>query len=317
MEDPDTASDAADGPSPGRGDEPDTGLTVELSADAVREAAASSALPQAPVGRGQDQLPGLEPERRITDWGRSERLEGLVDRTVYDFLYRYWFRVELEGLDNVPDDGGGLLVANHSGAIPSDGVMIGKALREDHPRRRPVYIATERRFGGMPGVGMVVTKLGGVVSHPANLHRLLFDEGQLALLFPEGQAGARKPLKERYRLRPFEDAEFVKVAIRARVPIVPIAVIGAEEATPVVVRLGTMRGPLRRLGRLPGVPLTAGAPLPAKVRIRFLEPVDTDEFEPEDWRNAGLVQGLADDVRALIQENVFEMIGQRHSVWLG
>ena len=93
--------------------------------------------------------------------------------------------------------------------------------------------------------------------------------------------------------------------------------IGAEEASPVVVRLGAIRGPLRRLGRLPGVPLTAGAPLPAKFRIRFLEPVDTDELEPERWRDAGLVQSLADDVRALIQENVFEMVGQRRSVWLG
>ena len=316
MEDPDSASDTADRRSPGRGDDPDTGLTVELSADAVRDAAGGGVLPQAPANRSEGQLPGLEAERRITDWGRSERLEGLVDRTVYDFLYRYWFRVEVEGLDNVPDDGGALLVANHSGAIPSDGAMIGKALREEHPRRRPVYIATERHFGGLPGVGMVVTKLGGVVSHPANLHRLLFDEGQLALLFPEGQAGARKALKERYRLRSFEGAQFIKVAIRARVPIIPIAVIGAEEATPVVVRLGAMRGPLRRLGRLPGVPLTA-APLPAKVRIRFLEPVDTDGLEPERWRDAGLVQSLTDDVRALIQENVFEMIGQRRSVWLG
>ena len=93
--------------------------------------------------------------------------------------------------------------------------------------------------------------------------------------------------------------------------------IGAEEATPVVARLGAMRGPLRRLGRLSGVPLTVGAPLPAKVRIRFLEPVQTAVLEPESWRDAGLVQSLAEDVRALVQENVFEMVGQRRSVWLG
>jgi 1-acyl-sn-glycerol-3-phosphate acyltransferase len=292
--------------------EADTGVTVEFS----REELGGASLPAAP-DRGPDQLPGLEPERRITDWGRSERIEGFVDRTVYDFLYRYWFRVELEGVDNVPDTGGALLVANHSGAVPSDGAMIGKALREEHPRRRPLYIATERRFGGMPGVGMLVTKLGGVAAHPANLHRLLFDEGELALLFPEGQAGAQKSLRDRYRLRAFPNAEFVTVAIRARVPIVPIALIGAEEATPVFGRLGAMRGPLRRLGRLPLVPLSAGAPLPAKVRIRFLEPVGTDELEPESWRDRGLIQSLAEDTRALIQENLLEMVGQRRSVWFG
>ena len=287
----------------------DTGVTVELSREEI-----GATLPAAV---GPDQLPGLEPERRITDWGRSERIEGLVDRTIYDFLYRYWFRVEHEGIDNVPDAGGALLVANHSGAVPSDGAMIGKAVREEHPRRRSLYIATERRFGGLPGVGMLVTKLGGVAAHPANLHRLLFDEGELALLFPEGQAGAQKSLKERYRLRPFHSAEFVEAAIRARVPIIPIALIGAEEATPVFGRLSAMRGPLRRLGRLPLTSLSAGAPLPAKVRIRFLEPVATDELEPESWRDGGLTRTLAEDVRALIQENVFEMVGQRRSVWLG
>ena len=292
--------------------EAETGMTVELSRDEI----GGASVPEVP-DRGQNQLPGLEPDRRITDWGRSERIEGLVDRTVYDFLYHYWFRVEVEGIDNVPDAGGALLVANHSGAVPSDGAMIGKALREDHPHRRPLHIATERQFGSLPGVGMLVTKLGGVAAHPANLHRLLFDEGQLALLFPEGQAGARKPLKERYRLRRFQSAEFVKVAIRARVPIIPIALIGAEEAAPVFTRLGAMRGPLGRLGRLPLVPLSAAAPLPAKVRIRFLEPVETDELEPESRRDVGLVRSLAEDVRALIQENLFEMVGQRRSVWLG
>jgi 1-acyl-sn-glycerol-3-phosphate acyltransferase len=291
--------------------EADTGVTVELSPEEV-----AATLPAVP-DRGGDQLPGLEPERRITDWGRSERIEGLVDRTVYDFLYRYWFRVEHEGIGNVPDTAGALLVANHSGAVPSDGAMIGKALREEHPRRRPLYIATERSFGATPGVGMLVTKLGGVAAHPANLHRLLFDEGELALLFPEGQAGAHKSLRERYRLRAFQSDEFVKVAIRARVPIVPIALIGAEEATPVFGRLSAMRGPLRRLGRLPLPVVTSGLPLPAKVRIRFLEQVGTEDLDRESWRDSGFTQRLAEDVRALIQENVLEMVGQRRSVWLG
>lgn len=288
----------------------------EVTAQTADEPAAGASLPQAPV-RDVEQLPGLEPDRRISDWGRSERVEGLVDRTVYEFLYRYWFRVEVEGIDNVPGDGGGLLVANHSGAVPSDGAMIGKALREEHPGRRPLHIATEKPFGGTPGLGMLITKLGGVAAHPANLHRLLFDERQLALLFPEGQAGAQKSLRQRYRLRPFATPEFVRIAIRARVPIVPIALVGAEEAMPVFARLAALRGPLRQLERLPFSSLALAAPLPAKVRIRFLEPVDLSELAPEDWRDPALTRQIAEDVRALIQENVFELVGERRSVWLG
>src|SRR5947209_4209426 len=184
--------------------DPATGVTVELSAAEIR---GETQLPEPAAGYG-DQLPGIEPERRVTDWGRSERVEGLVDRTLYDFLYRYWFRVEVEHVENVPAGGGALLVANHSGAVPSDGAMIAKALREEHPRSRPVHISTERHFTHLPGVGMVVTKLGGVLAHPANLQRLLHDEQQLVLLFPEGQPGARKPLKERYRLRSFHGGGF-------------------------------------------------------------------------------------------------------------
>jgi 1-acyl-sn-glycerol-3-phosphate acyltransferase len=291
-----------------------TGVTVELSAADIRGG------PQVPevLGGGADHLPGLEPDRRVTDWGRSERIEGLVDRTVYDFLYRYWFRVDAEHVENVPAEGGALLVANHSGAVPSDGAMIAKALREEHPRRRPLHISTEREFAGMPGVGMLVTKLGGVAAHPANLHRLLHDEEQLVLLFPEGHPAAGKALKDRYRLRAFGSEAFVAAAIRAGVPIVPVAVVGAEEALPVLGRLGgRLARPLRRVTRLARLPLATPAPLPAKFRIRFLEPVATDELEPNAAADEHLLQTISRDVRALIQENLFELVAARRSVWLG
>ena len=99
----------------------------------VREAPTEVAL--APVEQLRGYLPGLEPERHVTDWGRSERIEGLLDRTVYDFLYHYWFRVEVQGIENVPRDGGALLVANHAGAGRPDVAMIAKAIREEHPIR--------------------------------------------------------------------------------------------------------------------------------------------------------------------------------------
>jgi len=261
----------------------------------------------------REQLPGLEPDRRVTDWGRSERLENVVDRTVYDFLYHLWFRVDVEGIENVPAQGGALLVANHSGIVPSDGVMVVKAVREEHPRSRSVHVGTDGSMAGVPGLGMLVTKLGAVADHPANLHRMLYDERALVLTFPEGRHGARKPLRQRYLLRPFQDAAFVQIAMRAGVPIVPIAILGAEEASPVFARIGT----LRRLTRLSGLPLGPAIPLPAKFRIRFLEPVDTGERADQPWRDGRRVQVLAADIRALIQENLLEMVGARRSVWLG
>src|SRR2546423_6152460 len=290
------------------------GVTVELS---VADIEGGAQLPE-PRTSFTDHLPGLEPERRVTDWGRSERVEGLVDRTLYDFLYRYWFRVDVEHVENVPAQGGALLVANHSGAVPSDGAMIAKALREEHSRRRPLHISTERQFAGLPGVGMLVTKLGGVAAHPANLHRLLHDEEQLVLLFPEGQPAARKALKDRYRLRAFRSDAFVATAIRAGVPIVPVAVVGAEEALPVLGPLGgRLARPLGRVTRLGRLPLATPAPLPAKFRIRFLEPVGTHELDPLSATDEHLLQAISGDVRALIQENLFELVAARRSVWLG
>jgi 1-acyl-sn-glycerol-3-phosphate acyltransferase len=278
--------------------EPDSGATLEFSA-VGRAAVERDDLPAAPADDLRGQLPGLEADRQVTDWGRSQRVEGLVDRTVYRFLYNYWFRVEAEGVANVPLTGGALLLANRAGALPSDGAMVAKAVRDEHPRQRPVHLATERSFKRLPGLGMLVTKVGGVHAHPANLHRLLFDERELVLAFPEGARGVRKSFKERYRLRPF-GGDLIDVARRARVPIVPVAVMGAEESVPVLGSVGA-------LGRLPRVPIAPALPLPAKFRIRFLEPIAADARPPV----------TPQEVEALIQENLLEMVAGRRSVWLG
>lgn len=268
--------------------------TVELT---------STRLP-APREELRDQLPGLEPERTVTDWGRSERVEGMVDRVVYEFLYRYWFRVEVEGIDNVPDEGGVLLVANHAGAVPSDGAMVAKAIGEEHPRARTVHVLSGPELSSMPGVGMLQTKLGRVPDHPANIHRLLADERQVVLAFPEGPPGRAKPLKERYRLRPFDGGRLVREALRAGAVIVPVAIMGAEEVLPV-------------LARLPRLPLVPPLPLPAKFRIRFLEPVASEDLPGRGSAQENLVEPLTEDIRALIQENLLELVAERRSVWLG
>jgi 1-acyl-sn-glycerol-3-phosphate acyltransferase len=282
----------------------ETGTTVELALSDLHAELAATADPY------RDQMPGLEPDRNVSDWGRSERVAALADGTLYGFLYHYWFRVEADGVENVPAAGGALLVANRAGRLPADGAMIAKAVREEHRIPRPVHLATAQHFQGFPGLGMAVTKLGGVSAHPANIHRLLFDERQLVLVFPEGQRGVRKPLRARYRLRRFDGLGFVESAMRARVPIVPVAVLGSEEAIPTF-------GSVRPIPRLPRLPLTTGVPLPAKFRVRFLEPVRTDDLGEAPWRDRGLVAQLGEDIRALIQDNLFELVAGRRSVWLG
>jgi 1-acyl-sn-glycerol-3-phosphate acyltransferase len=256
----------------------------------------------------RDQLPGLEPDRRITDWGRSERVEQLIDSTVSHFLYHYWLRVEAVGLENVPRQGGALLVANRAGLLRLDAAMLAKALREEHPVARALHVAAPAALADVPGLGMLATKLGVVAEHPANLRRLLDDERQLVLTFPEARQGRVKPLSSRYRLRSFDRLPFVGLAIEAGVPIVPVAILGSEEATPQVSGLGL-------LGRLTPVRLGLPVPLPARFRLRFLQPVRTDRAEREAVGRAAA--DLAEGIRALIQENLYEMLASRHSVWLG
>jgi 1-acyl-sn-glycerol-3-phosphate acyltransferase len=248
----------------------------------------------------KDHLPGVEPERRLNDWGRSERVEGAFDRTVVEFFYRYWFRAEVEGIENVPANGGALLVSNHSGALPPDAAMIAKAIREEHAHPRPLNITVEHFFKGYPGFSMLIPKIGCVAAHPANVHRLLFDEEQLVLVFPEGRKGTEKLYKDRYRLRRFGRGGFVEAAMRARVPIVPVCVVGAEEAAPAFPHFGL----LGMLGYLP-----------AKFKLRFLEPISFDDDGMHE--DKALVQTVAHDVRARIQENLWDMLGQRRSVWFG
>src|ERR687895_1733685 len=187
-----------------------------------------------PSERLREHLPGVEPERRIDDWGRSERIEGVFDATVVEFFYRYWFRVEVEGIENLPGAGGAMLVSNHSGALPPDAAMIAKGIREEHPHPRPLNITVEHFFKGYPGFSMLIPKIGCVAAHPANVPRLLYDEEQLVLVFPEGRKGTGKLYKDRYRLRRFGRGGFVEIAMRAGVPVVPIAVVGAEESMPIV-----------------------------------------------------------------------------------
>jgi len=292
------------------------------SRDAAAAEAASAAEELLKLADFRDLLPAAEPDRALDDWGRSETVVSLME-PLLNFYYRYWFRVETEDIENIPSEGGALIVSNHSGALPPDAPMIMQAIRNEHPVPRPLYMLGEHWFKGYPGVSMLVNKMGLVPAHRENAQRLLHDEGRLAVVFPEGQKGTRKVYWQRYRLRRFGRGGFVRTAIRARVPIVPVALIGAEEAMPIFAHFKL----LQKLSGLIYFPLTPSFPhlgliapllyMPSKFRIRFMEPIDMSEYPLETIDDPAEIQLISERIRARIQHQLEEMIEARESVWTG
>jgi 1-acyl-sn-glycerol-3-phosphate acyltransferase len=257
----------------------------------------------------------------VDGWGRSERVRALV-RRLYDPVYRRYFRVEWEGLEHIPREGGALLVANHGGAIPSDAPVIMHGIETE--LARPVYGLADNLFRSLPVVGTLWSRAGGVPAHTDNAFRLLHDEQQLVLVFPEGTKGTGKLVGERYRLRRFGRGGFVEIAMRAGVPIVPIAVVGNEEAMPILAKSSR----LAKLLNVPYVPLTANMflfgpvgglvmPLPAKFNLRVLPPVHFDVATNQDRYNRSVVLDESEEIRTTIQNALFDMLRARRSVWSG
>ena len=257
----------------------------------------------------------------VDSWGRSERARELARRLLQP-LYDRWFRVTWEGLENIPGSGGALLVANHAGALPPDAPVIMHGIEQE--LGRAVYGLGHDLFRTMPAVGTAWQRMGGVVGHPDNAYRLLHDDGQLVLVFPEGAKGPGKPATERYQLRRFGRGGFIEIAMRAGVPVVPIAVVGAEEAMPVVWNAGRVA---RGVG-LPYLPVTLNhllfgpivgsvAYLPAKFRLRVLEPVRLSVPPDQERYSRARVMEASDLVRDRIQLALFDLLRERRSVWLG
>ena len=254
----------------------------------------------------------------MDEWGRSEHIRELA-RRLYDPIYRHWFRAEWEGLEKIPTEGGALLVANHAGAIPSDAPAIMHGIETE--LSRPVYGMADHMFKGMPVVGTMWSRAGGVAAHPENAYRLLREQGQLALVFPEGTKGPGKTYSERYQLRRFGRGGFVEIGMRAGVPIIPIAVVGAEESMPTLFKVP---GLARMLG-VPYVPITANmvmfgplgllAYFPAKFRLRVLDPVHFDVPPDQERYSKSRIMDAAEDIRVDLQETLYDMLRQRRSVW--
>jgi 1-acyl-sn-glycerol-3-phosphate acyltransferase len=271
--------------------------------------------------------PPLEPDpadHRLSDvdeWGRSERMRELA-RRLYGFFYDSWFRVEWEGLEKIPTDGGALIIANHAAAIPSDAPVIMHGIEKE--LGRPVYGLADYLFKSVPVVGTLWSRTGGVPAHPENAYRLLREQQQLVLVFPEGGKGPGKTYDQRYRLRRFGRGGFVEIAMRAGVPIVPIAVMGAEESMPIIFKLPSMA---KAMG-LPYFPITAnqlvfgpvlGSLLyfPSKFKLRVLDPVTFDVPPDQERYSKSRIMDEAEAIRVQLQETLYDMLRARKSVWFG
>jgi 1-acyl-sn-glycerol-3-phosphate acyltransferase len=256
----------------------------------------------------------------VDEWGRSERTRA-VARALYEPLYSKWFRAEWEGLEKIPEAGGALLVANHAGAIPSDAPVIMHGIEKE--LGRPVYGLADYFFRTVPVVGTLWARAGGVSARPANAYRLLKEQDQLALVFPEGTKGPSKSYTDRYQLRRFGRGGFVEIAMRAGVPVIPIAVVGSEEAMPIVFRLPTVA---KALG-VPYFPITAnllamgpiGAvmPFPAKFKLRVLDPLRFDVPADQERYSKSRIMEESERIRTHLQEAVYDMLRDRRSVWFG
>jgi 1-acyl-sn-glycerol-3-phosphate acyltransferase len=239
-------------------------------------------------------------------YGHDARLSEAVAPLV-DFLYSRWFRVEVEGAANVPA-GGALLVANHAGALPLDGPMLHEALRRERPELPEARWLAEDQVFYAPLLGTLFNRLGAVRASPDSATRLLA-EGRPVLIFPEGIQGIGKPFRDRYRLQRFGRGGFVKLALRTGKPILPVAIMGAEETLPL---LGKLPGGL--LG-VPYLPVTGPLPLPAKWRIRIGEPLAVPAGAKVT--DLSVVESMVEATRNTIEHMLRALLGSRGGVFLG
>jgi 1-acyl-sn-glycerol-3-phosphate acyltransferase len=250
---------------------------------------------------------GASGAREVDPYGKDEELTRKL-APLTDFFYdRYW-RVTVDGAPLVPS-GASILVANHAGAIPIDGFILHQALRRERPDLPEARWLTEDQIFHAPLLGTLYNRLGAIRASPENAMRLL-REGRPVITFPEGIHGIRKPFQERYQLKRLGRGGFAKIAIRERVPIVPVAIVGAEESMPLLAKL-----PGEPFG-LPYIPVTV-PPLPAHWFIRFGEPILVDALPPEAADDLLEVQRLVERTRESIEGMIRALLQDRRSVFGG
>jgi 1-acyl-sn-glycerol-3-phosphate acyltransferase len=288
--------------------------------------------PMSAADRAADELPRrladavqlvsrrLRGEYHEDEWGFDDEFAEAV-YPLFEFLYEVWWRVEPDGVLNVPSHGRALLVSNHAGALfPFDASMILLAIMKRHPLPRWArFLVLDWAFV-LPFLSAFMRRVGGVPASRHNAARLL-EQDHLVMVFPEGAKGTGKQFSERYRLRRFGRGGFVEIALRTGAPIVPVAVVGSEEIYP---KLGDARPVARVLGA-PFVPVTptfpwlgplGAIPLPSKWRIEFCEPIDVSGYGPDAAEDRRLLFDISEQVRETIQGKLYENLVKRGSAFV-
>jgi 1-acyl-sn-glycerol-3-phosphate acyltransferase len=260
----------------------------------------------------------LKGDYETDEWGLDwEFLEAI--RPFFDFLYKVYWRVETSGVDQIPDYDRTLLVSNHSGQLPWDGAMVMTAILNEHPAQRLVRNLYANWFPTLPFLSAMLVKMGQTLATVENGTRLL-EQDELVGVFPEGYKGVGKLFKDRYKLARFGRGGFVKMALRTQSPMIPVAVVGAEETYVSVYKSPT----LAKVAGLPYFPISlrfpwlglmGTIPLPTKWYIDFGEPIPTDGYRPKDADNMVLVAQLTDQVRNVVQDLINARLVKRKSVF--
>ena len=257
----------------------------------------------------------------IDDFGYDPDFTDHVIMPPLRAMYEKWFRVETVGMENLPDASGALLVANHSGTVAVDALMCAVAVRDHHPRGRPLRMLGADLVFQTPVLGPMNRKFGNTLACNPDAERLL-SSGELVAVFPEGFKGVGKPYSQRYKLQRFGRGGFVTAALKTGVPIIPVSIVGAEEIYPLI---GNIKPLARALG-VPYFPVTptfpwlgplGAVPLPSKWIIEFGEPVATDEYAEGAADDPMVVFNVTDRVRETIQQTLYRLLLRRGHPFLG
>jgi 1-acyl-sn-glycerol-3-phosphate acyltransferase len=257
----------------------------------------------------------------VDEFGFDPHFNDAIVRPLLRFFFKSWFRVEVSGVENLPETGAALVVANHAGVLPFDGLMASVAVHDEHPAHRDLRLLAADMVFDLPMVGEAARKAGHTMACTADAHRLLAS-GELTAVFPEGYKGLGKRFKDRYKLQRFGRGGFVAAALRTKAPIVPCSIVGSEEIYPMLadVRL------LARLFGLPYFPITplfplagpAGlVPLPSKWHIAFGEPIPTEHYAVADADDPMVTFELTDQVRETIQQTLYQLLAGRRNMFFG
>jgi 1-acyl-sn-glycerol-3-phosphate acyltransferase len=256
-------------------------------------------------------------EYAVDEYGFDAEVTDRFLMTALRPLAEKWFRIDVTGAENIPTEGGALVVSNHSGTLPMDALMTLVTVHDATGRHlRPLGADLVFR---MPVVSSMARKGGATLACNEDAERMLAG-GELVGVWPEGFKGIGKPYAERYKLQRFGRGGFVSAALRTQVPIVPLSVVGAEEIYPLVGNLPS----LARLLGVPYVPITPFfpwlgplglVPLPSKWLMEFGEPIRTDEFEDGAADDPMLVFNVTDQVRETIQQTLYTLLMQRDTVF--